>query len=340
MTTIRNILFPVSIAIAGMITGCSDTLNPEVDMIQIEGVSWACNVTTSYAVFGSTIETEGEWEVLLPASEGDLLYMNRDDLQLYYMYRPENGTRLTVTFDTLHTVSVYLNGKLEFMELGGPSSLEAFSQLTDPEVKQLSTIDIHGPLSDDLLLTLKQHETSLTGKGLVMEGGSGSENLYDLLSICRPRLLIIDDSWSLPEPDASNVLADLELLWVDGNVPALAKLASCCSNLESLIISSWEPEPGELLPLSGLKKLHNLTIAESELTTLSGIEFPKSLRNLHMVSCDTLSDISKLSDFQELNRLGLTLCNEVKDVDLLQEMGSLQWLSFPANISHQEFMEV
>ena len=309
-------------------------------MIQIEGVSWACNVTTSYAVFGSTIETEGEWEVLLPASEGDLLYMNRDDLQLYYMYRPENGTRLTVTFDTLHTVSVYLNGKLEFMELGGPSSLEAFSQLTDPEVKQLSTIDIHGPLSDDLLLTLKQHETSLTGKGLVMEGGSGSENLYDLLSICRPRLLIIDDSWSLPEPDASNVLADLELLWVDGNVPALAKLASCCSNLESLIISSWEPEPGELLPLSGLKKLHNLTIAESELTTLSGIEFPKSLRNLHMVSCDTLSDISKLSDFQELNRLGLTLCNEVKDVDLLQEMGSLQWLSFPANISHQEFMEV
>ncbi|MCK4879481.1 MAG: hypothetical protein KAS82_02435, partial [Bacteroidales bacterium] len=175
---------------------------------------------------------------------------------------------------------------------------------------------------------------------LVMEGGSGSKRFNEILSICRPDLLVLDDSWNLPDPEESSLLSNLELLWVDGNIPALAKLARCCGNLESLIIADWQPEPGELLPLSGLKKLQSLTIAESDLTSLSGIEFPKSLRNLHMVSCDTLSDISKLGDFQELNRLGLTLCNEVKDVDILQEMNSLQWLSFPANISHQEFREV
>ncbi len=340
MTTIRNILFLVWIAIAGMMTGCSDRLSPGVDIIQIEGVSWACNVTTSYAAFGSIIETEGPLEVVLPASKGDLLYMILDDLQLYHRYSPENGTRLTVTFDTLHTVSAYLNGNLEYMELSGPSSIEAFSQLIDPEVKQLSTIYIHGPLSDDLLFTLKQHETALPGKGLVMEGGSGSKKFKEILSICRPDLLVLDDSWSLPDPEESSLLSSLELLWVDGNVPALAKLARCCGNLESLIIADWEPEPGELLPLSGLKKLQSLTIAESDLTSLSGIEFPKSIRSLHMVSCDTLSDISRLGALHGLQRLGLTLCNEVKEVDILKEMNSLQWLSFPPKISHQDFREV
>ena len=337
MKTVRNISLLIWIAIAGILTACSDTLSPQVDIIQIEGVSWASNVTTSYIAFGSTIETEELLDIKLPVSEGDLLYMIADDLQFYHRYSPENGTLLSVSFDTLNSVSAYLNGNLEYTELSGPSSLEAFSLLTDQEVNKLSTIHIQGPLSKDLLFALKQHETALPGTGLVMEGGSGSQNFNEVLSICQPDLLVIDDSWVLPDPEESPELSNLELLWIDDNVPAFSKLVKYCRNLETLIITYWEPEPGEVLPLSGLKKLQNLTIAESELTTLSGIEFPTSLHNLHMVSCDTLSDISRLGEIHQLQRLALTLCDKVEKIDLLKEMNSLYWLSFPANISHHEF---
>ena len=74
-----------------------------------------------------------------------------DNLQFYYRYRSRNGTGLTVTFDTVHAVKVSLNNKPEMMELSEPASMENFRQLTEPEVKQLSTLHINGPVTDELL---------------------------------------------------------------------------------------------------------------------------------------------------------------------------------------------
>jgi len=340
MKKLGFILLPIMVALAGIMTSCKDAYSPAVDMIRIEGVSWACNISTSYAIFGSSSESEELLEVTLRASVGDLLYMIKDDFQFYYRYKQENGTLLSVSFDTLNAVSVYLNGNLEYMELSEPSSLEAFSKLSDPEVEQLSTIYIQGPVSDDHLSVLKKHETRLSGKGLVVEGGAGSDSFYEILSFCRPTFLVIDDLGVLPDPEDGSCVTNMELLWVDGNIPALTKLANCCSNLESLIVASWKPEPGELLPLAGLKKLQSITIAESELTTLGSIEFPESLRKLHLISCDTLSDISSLGDLNNLKHLSLTQCSKVQDVDVLLDMEPLHWLSLPPNISHQKFVEL
>jgi len=340
MKTLRKSFLPLWFALASMSPGCNDRSNLEVDIIKIEGVSWACNITTSFAAFGSVFETENENEVMLPASEGDLLYMMLDDLQFYYRYLPQNGPQLKVAFDTVQTVSVYLNNKLEFMELSGPASLEAFRQLTKQEFKQLSTLYIDGPVTEDLLSTLRYHEAALTGKGLVLEEGTGSENISDLLSICRPRMLIIDDSWSMPEPVDINYLANLELLWVEGNSPVLSKVAQYSKNLKSLFVEGWKPASGETLKLAGIEKLRNLTIAESNLTSLSEIEFPSSIRNLHMISCETLSDISKLDEMNGLSRLCLTGCGMVYEPLHLNHLESLQWLSFPSSITDTQFGQV
>jgi hypothetical protein len=263
-----------------------------------------------------------------------------DDQQFYYRYRKEEGIRLSISFDTLNTVSVFLNGNLEYMELSDPLSLEAFHELTDAEVKQLSTLYIHGPISENLLSTLKQHERALPGKGIVLAGGSGTENFSELFSLCRPDLLVIDESWKLPASQESSPLSELELLWINGDLSSLANLAGCCANLESLIISGWEPEPGELLSLSEFKKLHGLTIAESDLISLSAIEFPPSLFGLHLINCDTLSDISKLADLPRLKRLSLSMCYQLREIDQILDLNSLQWLAFPPRISHAEFRKL
>jgi hypothetical protein len=338
MKTLRKSFIPLWFALASISPGCNDQSNLKVDIIKIEGVSWACNVSTSFAAFGSGAETENDYEVFLPASDGDLLYMIKDDdLQFYYRYQSRSGTTLTVTFDTVQSVSVYLNNKLDLMELTGPPSLVNFRKLTEPEVKQLSTLHFDGPITEEIISTLKHHEAALTGKGLVLEDGSASEDISELLSICRPRMLIINDSWTLPETIDGNSLADLELLWMEGKSNTLSKVSPYCPKLESLILDSWKSSSEGLLQLSGIGKLRNITIAESDLTSLSEIEFPSSIHSLQMVNCETLSDISKLDEMDGLNRLCLTGCGMVYEPLHLNHLESLQWLSFPPNITYTQF---
>ena len=340
MHAIQKLFFPALIFITGILTGCTGPVNPDVDLLKIEGASWACDVNTSYAKFGSASEKEDSLRLILPASEGDLLYMFHEDLQYYYRYHSKDGPVLSLVFDSLDAVSVYLNGNLDYMEITDSSSLDAFRTLTAPELGQLSSLLIGAPLSDDLLSVLRSKQEALQGTSLILESVTGTGQLSELLSIFRPPFLVLNNSSGLPEPVESNPLSGLELLWVDGNVLSLTRMAECCGNLEALIVADWKPKTGELLPLAGLKKLRSLTIAESGLTTLSSIEFPESLRNLYLVSCDTLSDIGSLTSLQGLKRLNLTLCTPLEDLKVLEELQPLQCLSFPPEVSQQQFKEL
>jgi hypothetical protein len=340
MTSVRFLLPVVWICLAGCITGCDETPDPNLDILQVDGVLWGCNVNTSYAIFGASAENEKQPELSIPVSDGDLLYFLHDDLQLYYRYEQEHGSRLSVSFDTLDAISVYLNGALSYMELSSPASFDAFMRLSDAEISVLSALFIDMALTDELITKLKQREGSLQGTGLILENNSRNTRLQDLLSIIRPRFLVMDDSWILPDPGKHISLSSLELLWVQGNVPALAKLAHCCSNLQSLIIAGWEPEPGELMPLSSLEGLRSLTVAESRITTLANLEFPESLHHLYLISCDTLSDISRLTDLKRLTRLGLSGCTQIQGKEIIKELAALQWLCFPPNTSQKEFKEI
>jgi len=341
MKKIFSILLPVCIALSGIFTGCKQKLNPAIHIIQIEGVSWASNVTTSAGMISSTPEIEGQDEVTLSASDGDLLYMmNSDDLQLYYRYNSKDGQNLEVSFDTLQAVKVYLNGKLNYMELLNSNSHEEFEALSDPEISQLSTLNINGVLNKHLISILEKHKSQLQGLGLVLENASGAIDLSNLLDICRPELLVLDDSWQLPEPGVNNIFENLELLWIYEYVPTLAKAIGGCQDLESLIIYGWEPNPGELLSLSSLKKLKNLTLAESYPTSIKNIEFPESLFSLSLIISDTLGDIDQLEKLPELRRLNLPLCENVNNVGMLRNLESLRWVSYPVNITQEEFREL
>jgi hypothetical protein len=341
MKKFSSFLLPVCIALSGIITGCKQELSPPIHIIQIEGVSWASNVTTSSGMISSTPEIEGQNEVTLTASDGDLLYMmNSDDLQLYYRYNSKDGQDFEVAFDTLQAVKVYLNGKLNYMELSESTSHEEFEALTNSEISQLSTLNINGPLNTHLISILEEHKSQLQGLGLVLENASGVIDLTNLLSICRPEFLVLDDSWHLPEQGVNNIFEDLELLWIYEYVPTFVGAVGGFRDLESLIIYGWEPLPGELLPLSSLKNLKTLTLAESYPTSLKNIEFPESLFSLSLILCDTLGDIDQLEKLPKLRRLNLTLCDNLNNVGSLRNLESLRWVSFPVNITQQEFREL
>ncbi len=333
-------LLPACLLLAGSLTGCSRADTPSIHLLQIEGVSWACNVTTSYAIFGSGSDNEDETEILVAASEGDLLYLMNEELQVYYRYHERDGLDLAFEFDTLGPVLVYLNGKLNSLEITENSPPEILEALSDPELAQLSVLYIQGPIPAVLLSRLEALDTRLQGMSLVLEQASGSESLGDLLNLCRPEFLVLDETWHLPEPEQQNLWNGLELLWVQGTPENLSELNACCGDLESLIMFNWEPRPGELLNLAPLKNLKNLTLAESDLTTLENIECPKSLISLNLIDCDTLTQIGQLNSFPVLFRLNLTDCDALEETVLLKNPQALRWTSLPVRISQEEFQKI
>lgn len=338
MKKFRMLLFPVWIALLGIISACNRSSQPEIKVLHIEGVDWACNLTASYSGFGPGTLNSEENELVLAAVDGDLLYMLSEELDFYYRYNSVDGHQLMVSMDTLSSLSVCLNGSLESLGLDDKSSPEMLNNLSETEMEQLGTLHITGALSEEMLSALQQHEASLRGTGIVME--SDATNLQDLLPVCQPKMLIINDSWSLPDVESSNELAGLEFLWVSGDMEGFSKVSACCSNLESLIISDWNPAPGELLPLSGLQSLKNLTVAESGLVSLGEIELPESLRSISLFDCDTLNDLGTISEFSDLYRLGLSESHQITGLSEILEMPDLRWLSLPGNISQQEFRDL
>lgn len=342
MDTISKYVVLLWIICCFLFTACDKANSPNYEIIHIRGASWAFNISSSYAIFGSYSESELKSEVILPVSDGDLLYLiNPDDQEIYYRYSRKDGMDLLLSFDTLKTNTACLNGELRFIELSANrDSWELFEQLTDPQRKQLSTLLISESLNEQMLTTLKQYESSLKGTGLMLEGDHDPQVLGELLSICRPEWFMAEGPLHLPDEENCLALSHVELLWIQGASQPGSELFPFCQNLESLILSEWEPGMQELLPLSTLRNLHTLTLAECDLISLSNIEFPPSLHRLQLIDCDTLSDINGIQQLGKLKGISFSGCPQIQEVGQLGKLASLKWLGFPENVSQTEFESI
>lgn len=347
----KTFLFPVITVIVWSLYGCKSDSPITYKNIQIEDVTWAYNISTSCATFGSTTESGESGMVSLPISDGDLVYMlNTDDLEMYYRYKIEDGEHLVISFDTTNANTAYVNGSLAFFELTEtPSSWASFRELSSSEVIQLSTLYLTTNLTSELLKLVKVHESSLHGTGLLLEGKEKGGSLPDLLSICRPEWLGLVGMADLPRVSQESFLGELKLLWTSENIQGISNTINCCTNLEDLIITNWEPSHGELISLSGLKNLQSVTLAECSIEDLSNIEFPPSLNRLHMVFCESLTNIDGLDQMSDLVSLSFSGSNNVDALKEVHNLPSLKWMSFPGNatqdvfnslLTHQEFLEI
>jgi hypothetical protein len=342
MDTISKYVLLLALVICSANTSCSKGTAIKYEIISIQGASWVCNVTSSYVISGSSSESELYPEVILPVCDGDLLYMmNMDEQEFYYRYTLKDGKDLVVTFDTLNANSVSLNGQMKYMELSDDqASWEQFKQLTDPQRKQLSSIYITDPLSVDRLSLLQQHESSLKGTGLLLENEYDSKIMGELLSIFRPEWFISEGSLKLADPKNCMALSDIELLWIQEMSYSGSELIPFCSNLESLIITDWQPIEQELLSLSKSRSLHTVTLAECDFTDFSNIEFPSSLLRLQLLVCDTLSNINGIQELKKLKGISFTGCRYIQGLSEVKDLASLKWFAFPENVSQPEFASI
>jgi len=267
--------------------------------------------------------------------------LNSDDQELFYRYSRRDGKDLVVAFDTLQENSVSVNGQLKFLELSeNLSSWEQFIQLTDPQIKQLSSIYISDSLSDERLSLLQQHEGSLKGIGLLLENGNDPKLLGEILSVFRPEWLIAEGSLNLPDPKNCMALSGIELLWIQEMSHSASELIPYCSNLESLIITDWQPMEHELLSLSKSRNLHTLTLGECDFTDFSNIEFPSSLQRLQLIVCNSLANINGIQKLNRLKGISFTGCQNIEGVSQVGELPLLKWFGFPENVSQPEFVSI
>ncbi len=324
------------------LSSCSKGVAIKYEIINIHGASWACNLTSSYIMSGSSSESELDPEVKLPVSDGDLLYMlSSDDQDFFYRYSRRDGKDLVITFDTLHVNSVSLNGQLKFMELSDDqASWEQFMQLTAPQIKQLSSIYISDSLRAERLSVLQQHASSLKGKGLLLENGKDPKLLGEILSVFRPEWFIAEGSLKLPDPKNCMALSDIELLWIQEMSHSGSELIPYCSNLESLIITDWKPMEHELLSLSKSRNLHTLTLGECDFKDFSNIEFPSSLQRLQLIACNSLANINGIQKVNRLKGISFTGCQNIEGVSQVEDLPLLKWFGFPENVSQTEFVSI
>ncbi len=322
--------------------GCNSNPEFSYQILHIEGVTWACNITTSYATFGPMVESGESGNVSLPVSEGDLLYMfNEDDLELYHRFSIENGDRLLLHFDTLITNSAHVNGSLAYLQLSDdPTSMENFMELSSAEVNQLSTLYFPDNITSEMIEVIRLHETSIRGTGIVLANTIEDIALENLLSICQPEWISFNDEVDLSAHINNKFLSGLKLLWITRDIHAFSTMTGSFANLETLIISDWDPSAGEVIPLSNLENLQSLTLADCRITDMSNIEFPSSLKRLHLIGCDTLTNIDAMDHLIHLESLSFTGSDGIVSLESVNNLESMKWISFPANTTQEYFRSI
>jgi len=169
----------------------------------------------------------------------------------------------------------------------------------------------------------------------------GKEALYRVLEL-------FDPPWLMIERDMPLHFKDMELISKERNLEYLScgpfEISEGMSlkfpkSLRSLVLSKWHPEKTGPLP-EDLKSLKALTILNSDMRDLAGIESLEGLEELHLVSCSKLTDLSALKDRHSLKALTLTDCKSVSDLSAIKDLKNLRWLGLPPATSQAQFDEL
>jgi len=320
----------------------------ELKVVTFSGCNFIDNVATHGAEFGSLADS-GETNALL-LSDGDLLYAvveEDDDVYMGYLrYKSEYGQHLEISPDSIYTGALRVNGKVHTLSLFDDTvNMDLNEMIAGEDLTDLMFIDLNGEVGENNLAALKLISKTNPEVGLYfndMSGGIDSAELfYEILSLFHPACLI------LPDMELDKNLADLapnfdnlELLFFSAENLKSPGFLYNLPSLKSLIIYNWDPDGPDPVRFEKIKSLESLALFEPELNSVQQLGNPEMLQSLYLNFAYELIDIDRIKEFPKLNRLGLLDCDTINDVSVLTEIPSLQWLSFPPEISQESFDQI
>jgi hypothetical protein len=320
-----------------LVAGCAKSKDPNYKKVTITGSSFCANYSRSYSYYGSIAE-ENDSSALMVA-DGDLLYIMLGEEGLIFRYKDTDGLQLSLTVDTTDNFIFYKNQELISLNLSDEyNAWDWIEEKTSDTFKNLRSLYISSSLSEKQVSTLKKISEVSTNLGLVLEFEEDQQMVENIIALFNPTWLVLPDiKMKNIKKELTGNLKNLEFLSLTGDNLQDLDFIYQLPRLQSLIIEGWDPETNGGFRFRDLRSLESLALIESEIISLSSIGILPDLKSLHFVECDTLSDINTINQFTGLKSLGFTQCDKISDISSINDIPSLTWLSFPPNISQENF---
>lgn len=282
------------------------------------------------------------WVSALPLIDNDLLVlMFKDNAkntafgeEEFYKFSKKDGSNLTFRKQGF---KMYLNDQLISINISKDSTvLDWLNSATPEETAHLRHLVISESLSSDCLEGLKKLAGKRPDLSLIFNV-DGSVKADEILKVFSPQWLF--GGFELTDKGMERLysLTGLELLFMDQSNLDLERFPRLV-NLKSLMINDFKPsKDGKKLNLPD--NLQKLTIMQSSIKNLEFLGTARGLKELTLVSCDSLRDISALSGFTAITSVGFAQCKSLTDLNPLNTLSRLERFTFPPKVSNQEFLK-
>ncbi len=312
----------------------------DLSMVEFSNATAVFNLSRTHILFGSYPDSTGNSAIM--AAHGDLLFLMFEDESLFMRYDMSYGHSIGIRVDTVCNERFYNQDNLVALYLTDDSLLMEWLESVDGQTfSQLRTLQVTLPLHEQCKPHLRKIAEQVAGTGLVIECGSVvSENDIKILESLSPEWIYLTECPFNPEGSAVGTLfMEVELLGIEEDVQwTLAP--GILPNLTSLIIENWNPLETGNYSLPNAEYLQSVTLVEPAITSLLFLEQAPALKNFHVVGCDTLSDIEYLREIPLLNSLGFPSCGKIRNIQPMNHLHSLLWVSYPSSVKQEEFAQI
>lgn len=301
-------------------------------IVKLKGANIYSNFSKSYLTW--MVSNNSDSISAMTLCDNDLIYMLFDEDETEFCYRYHKSDGLMLEFRIQHFM-LFLNDDLISIKITDDDELNSWLEnLSQEKIKDLRSVFI----SDDFPAENPEYLTRLSELkpeiGIYID--SQSEKTDSILMLFKPLWLIdFNKKLSTKAVQIVNQSKKLDLLRIDTELNDPDEFSELTS-LEILFIQNLnQPEPGEELKI--LKGLRTLNISESGIRNLEFLGTCDNLRELSLIDCESLTDISALNNLPRLESINLIACDSLKDMHVIEKVKGLKWISFPNNIEQQEF---
>jgi hypothetical protein len=321
-----------------LFAGCSPApgvKDSDYHIIDVKGSSIVLNYSKSPFDFGSVSLNEGD-TLSFAIPDGDLLYVFSQDLSvLIYRYRADDGKNLSFGFDTMN-YTYSLNGETISLLLTDDSGAwNWIEQQNGTSLQSIRSLSISLPVRDGGYEYLRRIADVNPDPGLYISGDGPADELFNIFS---PKWIFAEDMpMERISGKAQSNLSGTELLICYCGDAGSIDFLNDLPGLHSLVLGGCRADAVSELSLERLTGLSSLCLFESDIQDLSYIGPLTGLSSIDLVECENLISIEALQNFRDLKSLGISDCDHIQDIAIINEVPGLERLSLTSDISQADF---
>ncbi|MBN2213029.1 MAG: leucine-rich repeat domain-containing protein [Bacteroidales bacterium] len=306
--------------------------NTSYQIVRLKGANVYSNLSKSYMTW--MVGNNSDSISALPLCQNDMIYMlfNEDEKEFCYRYQRKDGNILEFKREDF---MLLLNDKLISIHITDNVNLNNWLEnISFMAVKDLRSVFISGEIPEANIRYLTRLAELKPDVGVYIDSPSGKTDR--VLELFNPSWLIdFNKSYSTEAIRIINRSRKLDLLRIDADINSMEEFANL-NRLRILFIENFnQPSAGQEFKFP--ERLRTLIISESGIRNLDFLKNCNNLRELGLIDCESLTDISALNSLAGLTSLHLIACDSLQSVSAAGRIKGLKWISFPNRIDQQEF---